>query len=96
MAALTLAHRGLRAKLPELPRTKARTKEIVRLEEIRKTTRSNLDTSKSRSKAIYDRKSNQVKFAVNDLVYVQKEPRLHKFDPQYRGPFKIKEITEQK
>ena len=68
---------------------------VERLEEIRNTTRSNLDTSKSRSKNIYDRKSNQVIFAEDDLVYVLKEPRLHKFDPHYIGPYKIKAITDQ-
>ena len=37
----------------------------------------------------------KVTFAIKDLVYIQTEPGLHKFDPHYIVPFKIKAITEQ-
>ena len=68
---------------------------VERLNEIRERAPEHLEASKLRSKRICDRKCNEVSFAPNDLVYVQKEPRLGKFGPHYVGLNEICEITEQ-
>ena len=50
----------------------------------------NLILAKNRSKRYYDQKINPKNFKVGDYVYLLKEPRISKFDPQYKGPFRIK------
>ena len=48
--------------------------------------RSNLDSSKIRSKSYYDRKVNRQQFLPGDKVYLLSEPKKGKFAAEYTGP----------
>ncbi|XP_017889192.1 uncharacterized protein LOC108630399 [Ceratina calcarata] len=64
-----------------------------RLTEIRKIAAVNLNQAKERSKRYYDRRLRPKEFKIGQYVYVQKEPRIHKFDPHYIGPYRIIDKT---
>lgn len=53
-----------------------------------------LKIAKERSKKQYDKKLNPQNFKVDQYVYLLKEPKKSKFDPQYRGPYKIIRMLE--
>lgn len=61
----------------------------VQLQEVRKLARNNLETAKQKSKAHYDKKIHQVKFNIGDKIYLVKNPKIGKFDDNYKGPYII-------
>lgn len=60
--------------------------------------RENLIKSKEKSKAYYDRNTNEIQYKIGDFVYIQnkqvKSGLNKKLSPNYKGPYKIVEVYE--
>lgn len=67
---------------------------VNRLNEIQNLGAKNLIKAKLREKQYYDRDINSVSFQPGDLILVLREPKRHKFESQYVGPFEVIELTE--
>ncbi|CAK9834654.1 Retrovirus-related Pol polyprotein from transposon 17.6 [Anthophora retusa] len=67
---------------------------ISRMTEIRNLAADNIIKAKERSKRYYDKHARPTEFKTGQYVYILKEPRTNKFDPQYIGPFRIEDKTE--
>lgn len=53
-----------------------------------------IETIKHKNKQYYDRKINEIKLEIGDLVLVKKEP-YNKFQPIFSGPHRVKQIEQQ-
>ena len=54
--------------------------------------RERLHAAKERSKLYYDKKLNTQTYKIGDPVYLQKNTKSSKLDPEYSGPYKIIQI----
>ncbi|CAK9833174.1 Retrovirus-related Pol polyprotein from transposon 412 [Anthophora retusa] len=67
---------------------------ISRMTEIRNLAADNTIKAKERFKRYCDKHVRPTEFKTGQYVYILKEPRTNKFDPQYIGPFRIEDKTE--
>ncbi|CAK9834649.1 Retrovirus-related Pol polyprotein from transposon 17.6 [Anthophora retusa] len=64
-----------------------------KLVDVQSKARENLNKAKERSKHYYDRRVHEQAFAVDDFVYLLKEPTKGKFDDQYTGPYRVIQVV---
>lgn len=62
---------------------------VTNLNKLQNQARLNIIESKHKNKKYYDRKTNTKTFSVLDYVWLLKGGKIHKFQDQYQGPFKI-------